>query len=108
MNEHIFDRAKWQSRSIIDQMGNIGSEVGRSLAAKKSGNRDDMLTAFYRGIDLIDATVEGLIAKHSPRAKEVLRARELFAESVLTKKEDPGLEEYFMQFAIAQRKMQFR
>jgi hypothetical protein len=39
----------------------------------------------------------------SPRAKEVGRARELFARSVTTDKAGEDLEKYFMEFAIAER-----
>ncbi len=103
MSEHIFDRVKWQSMDIFSQMGNIGSEVGRALSAKRRGDEKSMLGAYYRGLDLIDATVDGLVRQKSPRAKEVLRAREEFSEAVMTDKDDVSLETYFMQFAIAAR-----
>jgi len=34
MNYQI-DRARWAGMTIFEQMGNIGSEVGRTLKAKK-------------------------------------------------------------------------
>ncbi len=108
MSEHVFDRAKWQSMSIFDQMGNIGSEVGRALSAKRRGDEKSMLGAFYRGLDLIDCTVEGLITEKSVRAKEVLRSREQFAKSITTDEVDEGLEKYFMEFAVAARLRQFK
>lgn len=101
MSEHIFDRNKWQNLTIFEQMGNIGSEVGRALAAKRRGDEVAMNGAFFRGLDLIDATTEALAAKKSPRLVEVLRAREQFADSV--ENSDNGIEQYFMQFAIAAR-----
>ncbi len=107
MGSHQFDKNNWQSMTIFDQMGNIGSEVGRALGAKKRGDIRSMQGAFYRGLDLIDATTEGLVAQKSPRVKEVLRAREVFAESILTDNEDPTLEEYFMEFAVVARMRQF-
>lgn len=103
MIEHIFDKQKWQKQDIFYQMGNIGSEVGRAFNAKRRGDNQSMQAAFYRGLDLIDATVEGLVKQKSPRAKEVLRLRELFAESIVTDKIDDSLEQYLMQFAIASR-----
>lgn len=33
-----FDIASWLSRSLIDQLGNIGAEAGRAIQAK--GNND--------------------------------------------------------------------
>ncbi len=61
-----------------------------------------MLSAFYRGMDLINATVEAWV-QQGKMPYELLIAREQFAESILTDKEDPKLEQYFMQFAIAER-----
>lgn len=104
MAEHVFDRVRWQQQDIFNQIGNIGSEVGRALNAKKRGDEGSMLSALYRGLDLMDASVDGLVAQKSPRIKEVLRAREQFAKSILTDEVDPGLEDYFMQFAIAARR----
>lgn len=103
MSEHVFDRLKWQRLSIFEQMGNVASEVGRALAAKRRGDTASMNGAFYRGLDLLDATTEELARMRSPRMREVLRAREQFARSILTDEEDPTLERYFMQFAIAAR-----
>lgn len=108
MSEHVFDKKKWQSQSILWQMGNIGSEVGRAMKAKRAGNQMDMNAAFYRGLDLIDATAQSLLEKKSPRLKEVLRAREQFAKTITTDEEDERLEKYFMEFAVAERLRQLK
>ena len=50
-------------------------------------------------MDLLDATAEQLARQKSPKLREVLRARELFAGM-----EDESLEDYFMWFAMAARK----
>ncbi len=102
MSEHIFDKAKWQSLTFFEQMGNIGSEVGRAFSAQRRGDEASSRAAFHRGLDLIDATAEQLARQQSPRLKEVLRAREIFATNVMAKNDD-GLEIYFMEFAIAAR-----
>lgn len=108
MSRHVFDKKRWQAQSLFWQMGNIGSEVGRALNAKRAGEEDDMMTAFYRGLDLIDATAEVLLVQKSPRLKEVLRAREEFSAAVLTDRNDTMLEGYFMNFAIAERMRQLK
>lgn len=100
---YTVDMHKWSRLSFFEQMGNIGSEVGRALAAKHRNDLPSMEGALYRGLDLIDATVSLLVRKNSPAVKEVLRAREQFVEAVTTPKEDPGLESYFMQYAMAAR-----
>lgn len=103
MNEHIFDKNRWQAMTIFEQMGNIGSEVGRALNAKKRGDEKGMNSALWRGLDLIDASVEKLVQTKSPQTKEFLRAREQFAKLILTDDEDESLEKYFMEFAIVAR-----
>jgi len=88
---------------MYEQMGNIGSEVGRALAAKRSGDEPRMRGALYRGLDLFDVTAK-LWAKKKPlRTRELLRAREQFVEAIITDKQDDKLEDYFMYFAIAAR-----
>ncbi len=105
MIKHIFDKEKWQEMSFAAQMGNIGSEVGRSAKAYASGDTQSFDGAFRRALDLFDATTDGLVASKSPRLKEVLLAREQFTQQYFgdQPKIDPGLEVYFMQFAIAER-----
>lgn len=103
MSEHVFDREAWAALDVFNQMGNIGSEVGRAFNAKRRGKERWMMSAFYRGMDLMNATVESWAARGDGRIKELLRARELFAESILTDREDPTLEKYFMEFAMAAR-----
>ena len=57
-DEHVFDRQKWQSLTIFEQMGNIGSEVGRAFAAWRRGDTAAMAGAWQRGLGLLDATAE--------------------------------------------------
>lgn len=103
-SEHVFDREAWAQLDVFNQMGNIGSEVGRALSAKRRGKERWMMSAFYRGMDLINATIEDWATRGDGRIKELLRARELFAESILTDREDLTLEKYFMDFAIVARR----
>lgn len=103
MGNYQIDRVKWAKLSIFEQMGNVGSEVGRALAAKQRGDIEQAQAALYRGLDLLDATAEIWAAQKSPRAREILRAREQFVEAIESAKDDPKLEDYFMQFAIAAR-----
>ena len=102
MSSHVFDREAWAQQSIFWQLGNIGSEVGRAIKAKHTGKEHRMLSAFYRGMDLINATVDSWTAQGKP-TYELLIAREQFAQTILTDREDPTLEQYFTQFAIAER-----
>lgn len=103
MAEHVFNATGWAEMSVFEQMGNIGSEVGRALNAKRQGKAERCQAAFYRGLDLIDETAALWAAQKRAGLKELLYAREQFAESITTDKIDPTLEAYFMQFAIAAR-----
>jgi hypothetical protein len=95
------DRQRWQLLTIFEQMGNIGSEVGRSLKMKRQGR--DFEPAMIRALDLFDATVEHLVSQKSPRTKEVLRAKEQYLNALFLH-DDPTIEAYFTHFAIAARK----
>ena len=106
MSSHVFDSKKWAALDIFNQMGNIGSEVGRALAAKRQGKPERMLPAFYRGMDLINATVDAWAERGEPALPELLIARERFACTILTDEEDTTLERYFMDFAVAARMRQ--
>ncbi len=97
---YTINRDRWKRLTILEQLGNIGSEVGRTLKLKQRG--EDFLPALIRSLDLFDATVELLISQRSHRTKEVLRARDQFLHAVYVK-DDPKIETYFLQFAIAAR-----
>jgi hypothetical protein len=102
MSSHVFDSAAWAQLDVFNQLGNIGSEVGRALTAKKQGKTERSTSAFFRGMDLVNATIDAWVAcGKSPY--ELLIAREQFAISILTDREDLTLEAYFMQFALAAR-----
>jgi hypothetical protein len=107
MSDYQVDREKWSKMNILEQMGNIGSEVGRSIAAKEAGKEKRFEGAFKRALDLFQATVDVQVAKKSPRSKEVLRAKDqyirLFYDDTFAEDAEK-LENYFMQYAIAARR----
>lgn len=78
MNDYMVDRQKWSQLSIFEQMGNIYSEVGRSLKARQRQDTAGSEAAVRRATDLFDATAGSLAGQRSPRAKEVLRANEQY------------------------------
>ena len=107
MIDHTIDRERWAQMTIFEQMGNIYSEVGRTFNARRTGRLEDENMATKRAIDLFDATIDNLVQSKSVRAKEVLRAKDLFLNNLNSTKFDEtdaaSLEKYFMQFAIAAR-----
>lgn len=108
MNGHYrIDRQKWAKLSLLEQMGNIGSEVGRSIKAKQNGDQAAWQAALERTLDLFDATTDELVKFKSLRSKEVFRAKDqylqLFYNPASVEADSQKLEKYFIQLAIAAR-----
>ena len=107
MGEYRFDSTRWAQLTFYEQMGNIGSEVGRAIIAHRNGNAVREARAIDRAIDLLSATVDVLIGtEYSYRLKEVLRARDeflrLFFDGTFDEDAD-NIERYFMYFAFIAR-----
>lgn len=100
-SSHGVDRARWQKLDIFQQMGNVASEVGRTFSAQARHDEETAQAALARAIDLLDATVEGRLGY--PRSKEILRSKEEFLSALTDSSKQPGIENYFMHFAIAAR-----
>ncbi len=99
---------KWQKLSFFEQLGNIGSEVGR--AANWQGKDETLfLGAASRAIELFDLTLED--RRWRGRLREIARAREVFCDAIsggaLYKSTIRDLEHYFYPFAFASRKALF-
>ena len=107
MSNYQIDREAWAKLNIYEQMGNIGSEVGRAINARRTGKEERIEGAISRALDLFNATTEQLVKNKSPRLKEVLRARNeflrLFYDGTFEDEAD-SIERYFTQFAIVARK----
>lgn len=103
MSNYTVDREKWAAMSVFEQMGNIGSEVGRSLSAKRRGNEEMAEAAEKRALDLFNATYESWSMESPTRVKELLLSKGQYLEALKSSNVDNGIENYFMQFAIAAR-----
>ena len=96
---------RWNQFSLLEQLGNVGSEVGRALKAKEVKNTKRENNALDRALELFDFTIAD--PKNRKRLKEVCRAREVvcdffFGENVY-KSTSESLNRYFLSFAIASR-----
>lgn len=95
---------KWFEYTLCQQMGNIGSEVGR---AAKWKNKDAKLFegAVFRAIELLDLTLSDTRWKN--RFREIARAKETLCDAFTGGKEYNSsleeLEKYFYHFACAAR-----
>ena len=97
------DRGRWARLSFDEQMGNIGSEVGRAIAARRAGKPLREERAIARAIDLFGATAEVWVGTlYSYRLREVLRSRDeflrLFYDGTFEDDAD-NIERYFLFFA---------
>lgn len=96
---------KWQTLSLAEQLGNIGSEVGRAV---KWRDKDPGLFrgAVERALELFDLTVGD--PRWRNRLKEILRAREFFLDALEGGKNYGStlqdLERYFFYFALISRR----
>ncbi len=97
---------RWQTLTLVEQLGNIGSEVGRAIRAKAQGNNERMQAALDRSLELFDFTIND--ERWARRLKEVLRAREVVCDFLVGDNEysatGESLDAYFLPFAMAARR----
>lgn len=62
---------KWRELTLMEQLGNVGSEVGRTILWKKKGDTDQSRKAFERALELMDLTIQD--PKNRYRLKEICR-----------------------------------
>lgn len=97
---------KWFQLQLCEQLGNIGSEVGRAVNRARSGNIEQKERALERAFELLDLTISDKRWRGN-RLVEICRARELLADVFYGDNQyhdsPEGLEKYFYQFALAAR-----
>ena len=95
---------RWGKLSLAEQLGNVGSEVGRMLRWK---SRDERLVAgaFERALELLDLTLAD--PRWRARLREIARARELLCDAAAGGSQYgttlADLDRYFLAFAVAAR-----
>ena len=98
---------RWRTLSLAEQLGNVGSEVDRSIRAWEAGKTERFEKALERALELFDLTAQD-DRWRGPRRREILHAREEFCRLFFDA--DPpadsarGLREYFLRFAILARR----
>ncbi|MBI4064233.1 MAG: hypothetical protein HY401_08040 [Elusimicrobia bacterium] len=97
-------RGRWQTFSLAQQLGNVGSEVSRAMRWQA---KDQKLFdgALVRALELFDLTIED--SRWRGRLKELLRVREFLCGAWLGGAEHgvslQSLNRYFFDFALAAR-----
>lgn len=103
---HQQTKNRWHQHSLIEQMANIGAEVGRAINWRNKNNPEMSKNAFYRALELIDFTIDDPKNKNS--LKEILRVREMlvdyFEGDNIYHSTDGDWEKYFYFFTFAARR----
>lgn len=97
---------RWLELTLAEQLGNIGSEVGRALRAKAQDSQERLQAALDRTLELFDLTIADPRLIH--RLKEIVRAREVVNDFLVGDNQygstPASIEAYFMPFALAARR----
>ena len=92
----------WTRYSIYQQLGNIGSEVGRAFKWKAVDDKK-AVSAAERALELLDWTLAD--GKNKKFLKEIARVREVFADSFFAENNYGETEKtwnsYFLPYALA-------
>ena len=96
----------WFGLSLMEQLGNIGTEVARAMRAKDSGNLTRSWNALGRALELFDLTIADPRWR-GPRRREICRAREIVCDFIsgdnIYRSTAESLDRYFLPFALAAR-----
>lgn len=96
----------WSNRPLSEQLANVGSEVGRAISWRAKGRADFSSRAFYRSLDLLEATIADPKNRTAPRLKELTRLREVLVDFFSNNEYRTTadfLERYFLAFNFAAR-----
>ena len=96
---------RWQELTLLEQLANIGSEVGRATRAKSLGNEQRLANALDRCLELFDLTLAD--DRWYRRRREIARAREVVCDFLVgdndARSTAESLDAYFLPFAVAAR-----
>lgn len=100
-------KERWFKMSICEQLGNVGSEVGRAVKRLDEGKEILMKKCLDRAFKLLDLTIADT-RWQTYRQKELKMAREVLADTFYGNREygdtPEKLEKYFYEFALAARR----
>jgi hypothetical protein len=93
---------RWRQLSLVEQLANVGAEVGRMRRRGPS----ERTAAFERALELLDLTLAD--PRWRGRLKEIARAREVLCDAAEGGREYGAtledLDRYFLDFAMAARR----
>jgi hypothetical protein len=97
---------RWRTLTLVEQLANVGSDVGRALNWRQKGDHVQSEAAIERALELMDFTLDD--PKHQGRTRELARLRESLVDFFYGSNEFGSTEEsirnYFDAFALAARR----
>jgi len=100
------EAGRWARLSLVEQLGNAGSDVGRAIRARSGGHPERFEPALDRALELLDLTLADP-RWAGPRRREIARSCEVVCDYLVGDNEygstAASLEGYFMTFALAAR-----
>lgn len=97
------DILAWQKLNIVQQLGNVGAEVGRTIKWRQNPKLGNPQDCFFRALELLDATINDP-KNAGPRRRELCRTREALVDWYTTNtygSTDQSWENYFNAFGMA-------
>jgi hypothetical protein len=99
---------RWRTFSFLEQMGNVGSEIDRTIQWKNKQDNQLSEGAFERALELLDLTIQD--PKNVSRLRELCRVRETLVDYFMFDNiygsSDELWHNYFYVFAYAARNVQ--
>lgn len=100
--------SRWQRLSLLEQFGNIGSEVERALSWTAKQKPELATSALYRSLALVDLTIADPRRRTAGTLKELTRLREVLCDYFVGDNEYCSspvfFQRYFYSFAAAARR----
>ena len=98
---------RWGTLSLAEQLGNVGSEIGRAINAATRNDGERFEGALSRALELFDLTLADPRWR-GVRLREICRAREVACDFLVGSNAygstASSLDAYFLQFALAARR----
>jgi hypothetical protein len=98
---------RWFELNLMEQLANVGAEIGRAINWRKKGNRQYSEQAFFRGLELLSLTIDDPKNKNH-RLKELCRLKETLGDYFMGdnqyKSSDESWNKYFYQYNYAARR----
>ncbi len=98
-------QGRWNQLTLVEQLGNIGSEVERVLRWQEKGNHKYAMRAMDRALELFELTLD--CPANKGRVREVARAKEVLLDFMVGQNEYGStreLKRYYLPFAVAVRR----